>query len=256
MIPARADDVYIACSSNHPRTTMKTPALYLALALLLATPASAQDVDWSTTRPDPTTPQGENMAVPEGWHFRLDRPNPDTRLIAESDAGHDNIHFVNMTPGWHVTTGPAAILYHPALTVSGPYRARAEYHLFPPGDRNEAFGLFVGGSNLDADDQSYLYFLIRKSGEFLIKRRDGSETSVVKDWTAHPSIVPHTAETTGSVKNVLAVTRESDALTFYVNGTEVATVPPDDLPVDGVVGLRVNHALNVHVSDLAAEPLD
>lgn len=238
---------------------MKNFVLVLVLAFAVVIPAAAQDaenVDWPTTRPDPTTPQGENLAVPEGWHYRLDRPNPDTRLVADDDVGHSNIHFVNMTPGWHVTTGPAAILYHPALTATGPYRAKAEFHLFPPGERNEAFGIFVGGKNLDAQDQSYLYFLIRKTGEFLIKRRDGDSTSLVQDWTAHSALVPHTDETTGSVANVLAIKRQSDRLTFYVNGEEVASTSPGDLPVDGVVGLRINHALNVHVSDLRAEPLE
>ncbi len=231
------------------------------LALLVAgvVPASAQDaddVDWATTRPYAAVPQGENHAVPEGWQFRLDRPNDATRLVAADDVGHADIHFVNMTPGWHVTTGPAGILYHPALTATGPYRAEAEFHLFPPGERNEAFGIFVGGSDLEAENQSYLYFLIRKSGEFLIKRRDGEATPVVRDWTAHSSIVPYTAETTGSVANVLAIERRPESLTFFVNGDEVASLPPGDLPVDGLVGLRINHALNLHVSDLKAESMD
>ncbi len=238
---------------------MKYVTLSLVLSLLLILRASAQDtadVDWSTVAPDPATPQGENLAVPEGWNFRLDRPNPDTRLVTGEDVGHANIRFVNMTPGWHITTGPAVILYHPALTATDAFRAEAEFHLFPPGDRNEAFGIFIGGTDLDADDQSYLYFLIRKTGEFLIKRRAGESTSVVRDWAAHSAIVPSTAETTGSVANVLAIEVESDALTFFVNGEEVASMPREDLPVEGHVGLRVNHALNVHVSDLTVVPLD
>ncbi len=46
-----------------------------------------------------------------------------------------------------------------------------------------AYGLFVGGQDLEGDDQKYLYFLIRRSGEFLIKTRAGDETSVVHPWT-------------------------------------------------------------------------
>lgn len=238
---------------------MKYFILSFVLAIAVVIPASAQnseDVDWATVRPDPATPHGKNLAVPEGWQYRLDRPDADARLVAAEDADRSDIRFVNMTPGWHITTGPAAILYHPALTATGPFRAEAEYHLFDPGQRNEAFGMFIGGSNLDSDDQSYLYFLVRKSGEFLIKRRSGAGTTVVQDWTAHSAVVPHTPELSGPATNVLAVERGSDTLTFFVNGQEVAAVTRGDLPADGIVGLRVNHALNVHVSDLHVVPLD
>lgn len=237
---------------------MRYAALPLLLAMLLVLPVAAQDETDAAPKaaaPDPAVPQGDNMAVPEGWHFRLDQPNPETRLVAdENEAGHDNIFFVNMTPGWHITTGPAAVFYHPKLYAEGTFRAQADIHLFDPGDRNEAFGLFIGGTELDSDDQSYLYFLIRKTGEFLVKRRDGAETSVVHEWTAHPAIAPYTSETEGSVLNVLAVEAGAEDLTFSVNGEEVATVPREDLPVDGLVGLRINHALNVHVSNLNVTP--
>ena len=224
--------------------------------MLLVVPAAAQEeATAAQSAPDPAVPQGENMAVPEGWHFRLDRPNSETRLVADDDAaGHDNIFFVNMTPGWHITTGPAAIFYHPGLNAEGTYRAQADVHLFDPGDRNEAFGLFIGGANLDGDDQSYLYFLIRKSGEFLIKRRHGAETSVVHEWTSNPAIVPYAPGAEGAVLNVLAIEAGAEDLTFFVNDEEVASMPREDLPANGLVGLRINHALNVHVSDLKVTP--
>ncbi len=238
---------------------MKHVAFASAVLFLLVMPCRAQDAaqtDWSTVRPHPASPQGENLAVPQGWEWRLDRPNPNARLIAGTEPPDADVRFVNMTPGWHITTGPAVILYHPALSAEGSFRAQAQYHLFPPGDRNEAFGLFVGGTDLSGEDQSYLYFLIRKTGEFLVKRRHGDSTSVVHEWTAHPAIVPYASETTGTATNVLAVEAGADSLTFFVNEEVVATVPRGELPADGLVGLRVNHALNVHVSDLNVAELD
>ena len=65
-------------------------------------------------------------------------------MAAEEPASGD-IRFVNMTPGWHVTTGPRVILYHPAARAEGDFRATATMHLFAPGQRNEAYGLFVEG---------------------------------------------------------------------------------------------------------------
>jgi hypothetical protein len=42
---------------------------------------------------------------------------------------------------------------------------------------------------------------------------------------------------------------------FFVNGTEVTSVPRSELVVDGVFGFRVNHGLNLYISRLDATPL-
>jgi len=198
--------------------------------------------------PDPHTPQGENLQVPEGWVVRLDKPDPDVSIGAMED---NDIYFVNMTPGWHITAHQRAIFYHPANTVEGNFTAKASIFLFDPGQRDrEGFGIFVGGKNLDGDAQSYVYFLLRNTGDFLIKRRTGSETSVVVDWAHTDAMKVHAHDGTDSVLNDLAVKADEESVRFLVNGTEVAKVPRADLDVDGIFGLRVNHGLNVHVSDL------
>lgn len=219
-------------------------ALTCVLLTALAIPALAQ-------RPDAQKPVNDEGDVPEGWQVRLDRPNPDAVIGADKEKA--DIFFVNMTPGWHVTTGPAGIFYHPESTAEGTFRAETTIHLFDPGDRREAFGIFLGGQNLDADNQSYLYFLLRKNGEFLIKHRAGSETHVIQNWTAHDAIVAYGADTEGPVANTLTVEVSDGTVSFSVNGTEVASQSSDDLQTDGVVGLRINHALNVHVADLKVE---
>ena len=219
--------------------------------------ALAQDADLLqqalSTRPDPSTPVGENFEVPLGWNVRLDKPDESVQVGSDKEG---DVYFVSMTPGWHLTTRPRAIFYHPASTAEGSYRARAAIYLFPPGERNEGFGLFVGGQDLEADDQKYLYFLVRRSGEFLIKTRAGDETSVVHPWTASDAIIPYTDTTEGTVHNVLEIQSTTDRLTFMVNSTEVASVPRADLPADGIVGLRVNHGLNLHIDDFSVEDLD
>ena len=234
---------------------MKSFLLTLSFLLAVVTTVAAQHDHQHTGAPDAATPQGENLKVPEGWMYRLDKPNDAVKLVSEGDSTHANIFFVNMTPGWHVTTGPAAILYHPALKAEGNYKVRATIHLFPTGKRNEAYGIFVGGNSLDADDQSYLYFVLRNSGEYLIKRRDGTSTSNVTEWTASPAVVRNTAEE-GSVKNVLALDVRDDTIDYFLNGEKVASTPREGLPTEGVVGLRINHHLNVHVSELKVAPQD
>lgn len=252
-------------SSSSTRTTIAAAALsgLVAGALAIAAapaPAPAQEGQAggadTLEMPDPEVPQGENLAVPEGWRFRLDSPDEATELVAAEEPASGDIRFVNMTPGWHVTTGPRVILYHPAARAQGDFRATATMHLFAPGQRNEAYGLFVGGRDLQGADQRYVYFLIRRSGDYLVKLRDGDSTEEIVGWTSHDAVVPFTDETEETATNTLSVTARGDSLHFSVNGVEVDAVAREGLPIDGRVGWRVNHALDLHVSEFSLEDLD
>lgn len=179
----------------------------------------------------------QEQSRPAEWKVRFDRPDaPDSALF-----------FVTMTPGWHITTGPAGILYDPARRGSGNYMVESETFLFP-GERLEGFGLFFGGRDLEGAEQAYSYFLVRKDGKFLVKRRTGSTTSELVPWTEHAAIVKQEGD--GQAKNVLAVDVGPREVVFLVNGRAVATLPRDGLDTDGIAGLRVNHRLNLHVTRL------
>jgi hypothetical protein len=58
------------------------------------------------------------------------------------------------------------------------------------------------------------------------------------------------------VKNDIAVEAHPETIRFFVNGELVAETDREGMPADGVVGLRANHHLNLHVSDLSVSPLD
>ena len=199
---------------------MRSVTLGLALSLM-AGPLVAQELE-----------------RPSDWNVRYDRPS------------NDSLYFVTMTPGWHITTGPSGIFYDPAKTAEGEYRVSSEIHLFP-GDRREGFGVFIGGNDLESDDQSYLYFLIRKDGRFIIKQRNGSDAPTITPWTEHAAIVKQDGDE--NAKNVLAVEVSDQKLSFYVNDQMVTSVPRSQLPTDGIVGIRVNHALNLHITNLNVE---
>jgi len=201
-------------------------------------------------QPDPQAPEGENLATPQTWVVRTDHPMPDVKVGSVQDSV--DIWFVNMTPGWHITTGPAAIFYHPYSIADGWYRIDATIHLFDPGTRNEAYGIFFAGNNLDTDEIAYDYFLVRNSGEFLIKRRAGSETMVINNWTAHEAIKTYGPDTESSVENQLSIINGPVDVIFRVNDEIVARLPHNELNTQGIYGLRINHALNVHISDLSA----
>lgn len=196
----------------------------MALALFLASSAEAQ--------------------LPEGWQVRADDPDADVGKIS----------FVGMAPGWHVTTGLAAIFFHPDSTASGEYRLESQIFLFDPERRNEAYGILFGGIGLDGQDGRYSYFALRPNGDFIIERRTGAASTAVRDWTASDAIaawpdpVPDGQST---VENRLAVDVGPRDITFSVNGAVVATLSRAELPTDGITGLRVNGELNLHVTTLA-----
>lgn len=202
--------------------------------------------------PDPQIPQGENLAVPEGWEVRLDKAMPE--VVIGADAETADIFFVNMTPGWHVTTGPRAIFYHPANVVSKDFKIKSLIHLFDTKGRDrEGFGLFFGGKNLQEDDQEYIYFLIRNTGDFLVKSRKGAETETIVGWTASDAIIKFMAGDDPTGTNELAVEVVEGVLEFSINGSMVTSISAEGHNTDGIFGLRVNHQVNLHVEDLSAE---
>jgi hypothetical protein len=211
---------------------MRNVVMILAAVILLAAGAA---------------PQGQGKeGIPEGWKVRYDQAG------AEHGPGGP-VKFWTMPPGWHVTTGPACILYNPATTAKGNYRIESESFLFDPGQRREAYGIFFGGKNLEAESLSYSYFLIRRDGRFLVKQREGGQTREIVPWTEHPAIVKHEGGEK-TAKNVLAVEIGAAAVDFFVNGQKVSSLPRAQLSTEGVVGLRINHSLNVHVTSLNVQP--
>lgn len=179
---------------------------------------------------------------PKAFKVRWDKPGADTAKTS----------FVTMTPGWHLTTGPnAGIFYDPSWSATGNYKAEALIHLFdPPKGHAEAYGIFVGGKDLEGDGQSYLYFLLRTDGQYLVKQRTGKAVKEVIAPTASPAIKAFDAAKK-SVGNTLAIVAGAETVDFLINGTKVASKPRKDLAVDGTAGLRANHSLNLHVEKFA-----
>jgi hypothetical protein len=222
---------------------------FLLIVLLLAIGFN----DTTAQQPDPGTPVPENLSVPAEWEVRLDNPNDEVTIGADKE--NSDIYFVNMTPGWHITTGPRAIFWHPASSASGSYRVHSKIHLFDPKGRNEAFGIFMGGANLKQQSQTYTYFLLRNSGEYLIKKRVASDTEIVKNWTQTTTMNQYNEDTESSVANTLSVEVDGSEARFYVNGTLVDTLPTEELDTAGYAGLRVNHRLDLHIEDFGIEEL-
>lgn len=195
--------------------------------------------------PHATTAQ--DLERPSGWLTRFDQAG-----ASEADLEL----FVSMPPGWHVTSGPSGIYWTPDDAMSGEFRLELEVFLFDPEGRREAFGLFFGGSDLEAAGQAYSYFLIRDGGEYIVKARSGTTAPTLLPWTPHDAIRAwEDRDEDVSVRNVLAIEAGEDTVRFFVNGDEVADLPRADLSVDGIFGFRVNHGLDLHISKLEATPV-
>ena len=183
-----------------------------------------------------------SSSLPDGYALRLDRTNRDPAdFVMTSDDGTLRIR-----------TGPAGIIYRPdRVANAAPYTARARFtELDAPIGHREGFGLFIGGQDLEGDRQRYTYFLVRGDGRHLIKRREGDATFDITDgWELSGAVHIPSAET-GDVANELAITVDGGRARFSCNGEPVADIPIGDLSTLGVVGVRVNHNLEVRVQDL------
>jgi hypothetical protein len=212
------------------RTTIMT-------LLLLAAPLAAQTPQPIKVQKDPDPSVRVQAApLPAGWTVRLD--DKETRYSAA------DTRFVSMGAGYHVTSGPAALYYNPAYEATGVYTASATFRQTKAPTHPEAYGLFIGGTELVSPNQQYLYFLVRGDGKYFVAHRAGTEVHRIVPWTENAAIVKQDAN--GVATNALAVQVTADSLHFLVNGTRVQSLAKN-FNTDGQVGLRVNHNLDVHV---------
>ncbi|HYH79796.1 MAG TPA: hypothetical protein VEX86_08360 [Longimicrobium sp.] len=153
-----------------------------------------------------------------------------------------------------IETGPHSIAWPTGEhELAPPYTIRATFDK-KRGRLHEGYGVIFGGSGLEGPEQGqvYSYFLVRGDGSFLVKRRQGGETPVVRDWTQHPAIRRDVDETGGP--NRLEVAVSDTVAVFRVNGTEVARVPSAELSVRGLAGVRTAHECLLVVRGFGAEP--
>jgi hypothetical protein len=174
-------------------------------------------------------------SLPPGWNVRLD----------SGATKPDGVSATPMGGGIHFKTGPAGIFWRNADTKNGSYEVHASFNQVEPSAHPEAYGLFVGGSNLAAAGQKYTYFLVRQDGMFMISRRDGAKVNAVVPWTPNAAVKKTDASNKGT--NMLSIVVAPDRTRFLVNGTEVNAQPTSAIDASGIAGMRINHNLNVHV---------
>jgi len=222
---------------------LKFAALSLLALALVAGQSDAQAKAKKKTpakHPTPTVMKDDDVAaiggtgVPIGYLGRTDRPAQKL-----SDA-----KYVKTGNGWDVTTGPAHTLYKATDVASGSYTISASIDQLVKPAHPESYGIFVGGRDLDGPNQTYLYFLVRGSGDILVKTRTGDKTGDVLAW--QPGKMVPKEDAAGKASYKLGIQVSKDSVKFWVNSHRVGAVAKGTLPTEGVYGLRINHNLHVH----------
>ena len=154
----------------------QTLRLIVGAILLVTNRAASQSTDTVTSK------QGGAIqaaaALPPGWTARPDEGGDPSK-----------IRFATMEPGYHLTLGPATILYRAEDLAKGPFHTLATFHQTKKPRHPEGYGLFIGGKQLEGKNQTYTYFLVREDGAYLIKQRKGDSTSeVTKGWTPSSAV--------------------------------------------------------------------
>jgi hypothetical protein len=197
---------------------------------------AAADTAASMSDSDPDVSAIGGTGVPNGYIGRTDRP--DQQLSGAKYAVSGN--------GWDVTTGPAHILYKSSDSASGAYTVSSTIDQLAAPAHPEAYGIFVGGKNLDGPNQEYLYFLARGTGEMMARVREGDKTRNVLAWQKHAAVPA--ANASGRASYRLGIQVAADSVRFLVNGQTAATVAAAGLPTSGVYGVRINHNLHVRAT--------
>ena len=195
-----------------------------------ATTAAAND--------DPDNKVGGG-ALPSGYTARTDK----------TDAKISDAKYVADGNSWDVTTGPAHIIYAAKDLGNGAYTVSTTVEQLEAPAHPEAYGLIFGGRDLDNDNQTYTYFLVRGTGDLAVKVREGGNTRDVLKWT--PSADVPKADASGKARYDLSVQVTNDAVRFLVNGKQAASVSKAGLPTDGIAGIRINHNLHVKVNPVS-----
>jgi hypothetical protein len=183
-------------------------------------------------------PAAAQSSRPASWRVLVDAPGKDSAVT-----------YSTMPPGWHVTTGPGALLFDPAWQLGTTGVVHAEIFLFPDSGPAEYGVFFVSSGDLRDAARHFTAVLLRRDGRVGIFRHTARGVDTVMAWTANAAIVGLDADAKDAVKNVMRVERSPAGASVSVNGATVATLPGGSVGASsGQAGLRVGEKMNLHVS--------
>ena len=195
------------------------------------------------------------ISVP-GWTGKID--------ANEEKAGQTlkNAKLAGDAKTLQVTTGPAVTYWNPANKAAGDYTVKAtftEEKYMGLNNHPHPYGLFIGGSDMGTDKQSYLYCMAYGDGRFIVRGFSGDTTFRLNAPRGEPNAAINKASGVGaSVTQEIALSVKGDKIECAINGQTVGTydksavVGPNKLTsTDGVYGIRFGHNTDAVVKGLA-----
>jgi len=194
--------------------------------------------------------EGGGISVP-GWTGKADEGEvSETKFVAEGSS-------------FHITTGPAATYWNPAMTAKGDYTVKATFtepKYMNLNSHPHPYGIMIAGNDLGTAQQSYLYCAAYGSGTFIV-RGFGPEPFQMNGRRGEPNAAVHKAAGPGEpVTQEISMSVKGGKVTCSINGTEVASYDKAAVvtagklkSTDGVYGLRLAHNTDVIVSGFGIE---
>lgn len=194
---------------------------------------------------------GGGIAV-AGWQGKADK----------ADASINDSRFATSNGGnIDVKTGPAGIFWNASNTASGNYEIKATFTEHKQNaDHPHAYGLFIGGSDLDTANQAYAYCIAYGDGTYSVKYFNGAKVTNVVN--REQSAAVRKADANGTATNEVGWRVRNGNASCVINGQEVKSWPASQLTgagklksLDGIYGVRVSHNIDVSMSPITMTKL-
>lgn len=221
---------------------MRIAPLFIAASLsLAATTLSAQDADRSVK---------DGGVKVSGWKARIDR-----RAVTQGKTVNDS-KFATDGAGFRASVGPAGNFWNPANVAKGDYEIKATFkELKMAATHPHSYGLFIGGNDLESDNETLMYCIAYGNGTYAIKTFHGAKVTTLVAPTAHASLKK--ADANGESTNTIGWRVKGNKASCVINGAEVKSfdkpevVAADKLTsTDGTYGIRVSHNVELQISPI------
>jgi hypothetical protein len=219
---------------------MRTLGLVVVAAALTTSAVAAQD-------PDRSVKGGISVS---GWKGKVDRrPASQGKTIADSKLAAEG-------GALRLSVGPAAVYWNDANKAAGDYQVKATFKEHKmAASHPHSYGIFIGGQDLESDNEKLLYCIVYGNGTYSVKSFNGAKVTTLVDRAAHDALKK--ADANGESTNEIGWKVAGGKASCVVNGVEVKSfdraevIGADKLTsTDGVYGIRVSHNLELTVSGL------
>jgi hypothetical protein len=189
-----------------------------------------------------------------GWQGKID-PNE-----AKQGGKLEGAKLEKVGDDLHVTTGPAVAYWNPTNVATGNYTVKAtftEEKFMGLNNHPHPYGVFIGGTDMGTDTQSYLYCTAYGNGRFIVRGFSGDATFQMNGRGEENAAIHKASGVGASVTQEIALSVKGDKVECAINGQVVGSYDKSALvgqgklkSTDGVYGIRFGHNTDAVVKGL------